>query len=42
MTNSMNGIFLRCMGMVRAKFNIAMMNLTYNMFRMEVLMRRTA
>jgi transposase, IS5 family len=31
--NSMNGSFLRCIGIVRAKAKIGMMNLTYNLFR---------
>jgi IS5 family transposase len=33
MTNSMNGIFIRSIGTVRAKFNIMMLNLAYNMNR---------
>lgn len=33
MTNSMNGINLRCIGMSRAKFNIGLTNLVYNIFR---------
>jgi IS5 family transposase len=31
--NSMNGSFIRSIGKTRAKFNIGMINLTYNMFR---------
>ena len=34
MTNSMNGIFIRSIGMVRAKAAIGMKNLTYNLFRL--------
>ena len=41
MTNSMNGITVRSIGIVRAKFNIAMMNLAYNMCRYEFLRRTT-
>jgi transposase, IS5 family len=37
MTNSMNGIFIRSIGMARAEFNIGMMNLTYNMSRYQFL-----
>ena len=39
MTNSMRGIFVRSVGMLRAKFNIGMMNLVYNMFRAKVLLK---
>lgn len=39
MTNSMHGISIRSIGLIRAEFNIAIMNLTYNMFRMEILLR---
>jgi len=31
--NSMNGSFIRSIGIVRAKLNIGLMNLTYNIFR---------
>jgi IS5 family transposase len=31
--NSMHGSFIRSIGMIRAEFNIGMMNLTYNIFR---------
>lgn len=34
MTNSMNGIFVRSIGMIRAKAAIGMKNLTYNLFRL--------
>ena len=34
MTNSMNGIFIRSIGMVRGKAAIGMKNLTYNLFRL--------
>ena len=39
MTNSMHGLFLRCIGKVRADFNIGLTNLVYNMCRMETLRR---
>ena len=39
MTNSMHGLFLRCIGKVRADFNIGLTNLVYNMCRMETLQR---
>lgn len=39
MTNSMHGLFLRCIGQVRADFNIGLTNLVYNMCRMETLLR---
>ena len=39
MTSSMKGIFVRSVGMQRAKFNIGMMNLVYNMFRSMVLLK---
>jgi len=42
MTNSMNGINIRSIGMCRAKFNIGMMNLTYNIKRYEFLLRSKA
>jgi IS5 family transposase len=31
--NSMNGSFIRSIGLVRAEANIGLMNLTYNLFR---------
>jgi IS5 family transposase len=34
MTNSMNGLFIRSIGMVRAKAATGMKNLTYNLFRL--------
>lgn len=34
MTNSMNGMFIRSIGMLRAKTAIGMKNLTYNLFRL--------
>lgn len=34
MTNSMNGMFIKSIGMVRAKTAIGMKNLTYNLFRL--------
>lgn len=34
MTNSMNGLFIRSIGMLRAKTAIGMKNLTYNLFRL--------
>jgi len=37
MTNSMNGMKIRCIGLERAKFAIGMMNLTYNMCRLGFL-----
>lgn len=39
MKNSMNGIDLRSIGLKRAEFNIALSNLTYNLFRFEFLSR---
>jgi transposase, IS5 family len=32
-TNSMNGMFIRCIGLQRAQAQIGLMNLTYNLFR---------
>lgn len=40
MTNSMHGITVRCIGMIRAKFNIGMTNLIYNICRYRLLMER--
>ena len=34
MTNSMNGMYLRCRSFVRNKTPIGLMNLTYNLFRL--------
>lgn len=42
MTNSMNGLTLRSIGMERAKFNIGLTNLIYNLFRFEFLNRSKA
>lgn len=39
MTMSFHGLTLRCIGKARAKFNIALLNLTYNMYRYESLCR---
>lgn len=39
MENDMNGIFLRTIGIARAKVGIGLMNLTYNLKRVEVLIR---
>jgi hypothetical protein len=33
MENSMNGMYIQCIGMKRATTVIGLMNLTYNMFR---------
>ncbi|HOJ64202.1 MAG TPA: transposase [Spirochaetota bacterium] len=37
--NSMNGSFIRSIGIKRAKFNIGLMNLTYNICRFLFLTR---
>lgn len=42
MTVSFHGLTLRCTGMSRAAFNIALTNLAYNMRRYECLCRQTA
>ena len=42
MTVSFRGLTLRCIGIARAKFNIALTNLIYNMCRYECLCRQTA
>ncbi len=42
MENSMNGITLRSIGLERAKFNIGLTNLIYNLFRFEFLNRSKA
>ena len=34
MTNSMHGMMIRCIGMLRAKCTIGLKNLTYNLFRL--------
>jgi transposase, IS5 family len=39
MQNSMGGIFVRSIGIARAKVNVTLMNLTYNLSRIEVLIR---
>lgn len=40
MENSMGGIFLNTIGMARAKVGVGLMNLTYNLARIEVLIRK--
>ena len=40
MENGMGGIFLRCIGLARATVGIALMNLTYNLKCIEVLIRQ--
>lgn len=40
MTGSMNGITLRSIGIERAKFNIGLTNLVYNICRYEILKRK--
>lgn len=42
MTNSMNGINIRSIGINRARFNIGLMNLVYNLCRYEFLKRTSA
>ena len=39
MENSMGGIFARSIGQVRAKVGVGLMNLAYNLARIEVLIR---
>jgi len=39
MENSMGGIFLRSIGAARAKLGVGLMNLTYNLARIEILIR---
>jgi hypothetical protein len=39
MQNSMGGIFVRSIGIARAKVGVTLMNLTYNLRRIEVLIR---
>ena len=36
----MGGIFLKTIGAVRAKVGVGLMNLTYNLARIEVLIRK--
>jgi IS5 family transposase len=40
MRNEMGGLFVRTIGMARAEVNIGLMNLAYNMKRIETLIRR--
>ncbi len=42
MQNSMGGIFVRTIGIARAKVGVKLMNLTYNLSRIEVLIRDKA
>ena len=42
MQNSMGGIFVRTIGIARAKVGVKLMNLTYNLSRIEVLIRNKA
>ena len=39
MQNSMGGIFMRTIGITRAKVAVTLMNLTYNLSRIELLIR---
>lgn len=39
MENSMGGIFIRTIGLARAKVGVGLMNLTYNLSRIEMLIR---
>lgn len=39
MENEMGGIFVRSIGMARAKLSLGLMNLTYNLKRIKVLIR---
>ncbi|MEI8049157.1 MAG: transposase, partial [Bacteroidota bacterium] len=39
MEQSMNGLYLRCVGLVRATGMIGLINLTYNLFRFEQIKR---
>jgi hypothetical protein len=39
MQNSMGGIFVRSIGIARAKVGVTLMNLSYNLSRIEVLIR---
>lgn len=40
MENSMGGIFVHSIGLARAEVNVSLMNLTYNLRRIEVLIRK--
>jgi len=40
MENEMGGILLRSIGMARAKVGVGLMNLAYNLKRIEVLIRK--
>ena len=40
MENSMGGIFLNTIGVARASVGVGLMNLTYNLARIEVLIRK--
>ena len=42
MQNSMGGIFIRTIGIARAKVGVVLMNLSYNLSRIEVLIRNKA
>ena len=42
MQNSMGGIFVRAIGIARARVGVTLMNLTYNLSRIEVLIRNKA
>lgn len=39
MENSMGGIFVRSIGITRAKVGVTLINLAYNLSRVEVLIR---
>lgn len=38
--NEMGGLFLRSIGLARAEVGVALMNLAYNLKRVEVLIRK--
>jgi hypothetical protein len=40
MENDMGGIFLRSIGIARAQVGVGLMNLAYNLKRIEVLIRK--
>ena len=42
MTNSMHGLTLHSIGLAKAKFNVALTNLVYNMCRYETITRYAA
>ena len=42
MQNDMGGIFVRAIGIARARVGVTLMNLTYNLSRIEVLIRNKA